>query len=114
MLLAGGIDGGNEECVLHNARMLGEAGVKVPVVYAGNRVCQDQIREIFARYGIRGSICENVMPRLNVLNIEPARKVIKSIFMNNITAAKGIKKIESELSEGIIPPRTRSCRRRNF
>jgi uncharacterized protein (TIGR01319 family) len=103
VLLAGGIDGGNEECVLHNARMLGEAGVKVPVVYAGNRVCQDQIREIFARYGIRGSICENVMPRLNVLNIEPARKVIKSIFMNNITAAKGIKKIESELSEGIIP-----------
>jgi|SRR5690554_5756557 len=103
VLLAGGTDGGNEDCVLYNARMLGEAGVKIPVVYAGNRACQDQIQAIFKEYNIRGWICDNVMPRLNVLNIESARKVIQSIFMNNITEAKGIKKIETEFAEGIVP-----------
>ncbi|MDD4077486.1 MAG: methylaspartate mutase accessory protein GlmL [Bacilli bacterium] len=103
ILLAGGTDGGNQECVIHNAAMLGKIGIQIPVVYAGNRSCQDQIQTIFKEYKIRGWICDNVMPRLNVLNIESARQVIQTIFMNNITAAKGIKKIEEEIDGGVLP-----------
>jgi len=103
VLLAGGTDGGNEECVIHNAKILGEVGVGVPVVYAGNRSCQDQIQTIFKEYQIRGWICDNVMPRLNVLNIDSARKVIQTIFMNNITIAKGIKSIKKEIDGKLLP-----------
>jgi len=103
VLLAGGTDGGNSECVIHNAKMLGKAGLKIPIVYAGNRSCQDEISEIFKKYGINGWICDNVMPKLNTLKIDSARDVIKNIFMNNIVGAKGIKKIEDEI-DGVLFP----------
>lgn len=103
ILLAGGTNGGNSECVLYNARMLGEAGIKIPVIYAGNKSCIDEIEEIFAEYQINGYICENVMPKINVLNIPSAREKIREIFLQNIIVAKGIKKIEQEIDKVILP-----------
>ena len=32
VLLAGGTDGGNRECVIHNAKKLVEAGISVPII----------------------------------------------------------------------------------
>lgn len=103
ILLAGGTDGGNSECVLYNAKMLGEAGVKIPIIYAGNKSCIDEIEEIFAEYNLNGYICENVMPQINVLNIPSAREKIREIFLKNIIVAKGIKKIETEIDKVILP-----------
>ena len=103
ILLAGGADGGNSECVLFNARLLGEMGIRIPVVYAGNKSCQDEIEEIFTRYGIDGHICDNVMPRINVLNVKCAREKIREIFLKKIIVAKGIKKIEAEIDQVVLP-----------
>ena len=103
ILLAGGTDGGNQECVLYNAKMLGEANFSIPVVYAGNKECHDDIRDIFAKYNMNGYICENVMPKLNELNITSAQEVIRDIFMTNIIEAKGIKKIEQEIDQIVFP-----------
>lgn len=103
VLLAGGTDGGNRDCVLYNAEILGKTGIKIPVVYAGNKSCQDEIMAIFEKYHMEYYICDNVMPRLNVLNIDSAREVIRKVFMNNIIEAKGIKKIENEIDEIILP-----------
>lgn len=103
ILLAGGTDGGNQECVIYNAKMLGEAGISIPIVYAGNSKCHEDIRGIFSKYDINGYICENVMPKLNELNIGSAQSVIRDIFMTNIIEAKGIKKVEAEIDEVIFP-----------
>ena len=103
ILLAGGTDGGNEECVLYNARMLGEGGIKIPIIYAGNKSCSDEIEDIFKEFGMDGYICENVMPQINVLNLPSARDKIREIFLKNIIVAKGIKKIESEIDKVILP-----------
>ena len=46
ILLAGGTDGGNSECVLYNAKMLGEAGIKIPVIYAGNNLSGKYMRDL--------------------------------------------------------------------
>ena len=103
ILLAGGTDGGNSECVLYNAKMLGEAGIKIPIIYAGNKSCIDEIEDIFREYNLNGFICENVMPQINVLNIPSARDKIREIFLQNIIVAKGIKKIETEIDKVILP-----------
>ena len=103
ILLAGGTDGGNSECIIHNAELLGQAGIDIPVIYAGNKSCIDEIEAIFNKYGINGYICENVMPQINVLNIPSAREKIREIFLKNIIVAKGIKKIESEIDKVILP-----------
>lgn len=103
ILLSGGTDGGNTECVLYNERMLAESGIKIPIVYAGNKNCDDEIIAIAEKYGLSEYICSNVMPRLNVLNILDAREKIRSIFLKNIIEAKGIKKIEQKIDKIMLP-----------
>ena len=68
-LLVGGTDGGNTECILHNARMLARMEFDFPVVIAGNRVAARECARILAGHDV--SVCENVMPKFGVLNIEP-------------------------------------------
>ena len=103
ILLAGGTDGGNSECVLFNQKMLAESGIKIPIIYAGNKNCQDEIQQIAQEYGMNEYICGNVMPKLNQLRVDEARDKIREIFLKNIIEAKGIKKIESEIDKVILP-----------
>lgn len=102
ILLAGGTDGGNSECILHNAKRLAEFGVQVPVVVAGNKSALDDIEEIFEGK-VDYYVAENVMPKLNQLNVESARETIRTIFMKNIIKAKGMTHVMEELS-GIVMP----------
>jgi len=103
ILLAGGADGGNFETAVFNANALGKAGIKIPVVYAGNKSVQDEIIEIFEKYNMDGHICDNVMPAINVLNITSAKEKIREIFLKQIIEAKGIKKIENEINKVVLP-----------
>lgn len=103
ILLAGGTDGGNKECIIHNAKMLAEFKVKVPVVVAGNKAATDKIENILKEAEIDCYITENVMPFINKLNVEPSREEIRKVFMNKIVEAKGMKKAE-EFIKGILMP----------
>ncbi|KRQ86127.1 hypothetical protein ABG79_02066 [Caloramator mitchellensis] len=103
ILLAGGTDGGNRDCIIHNAKLLAKYIGSVPVVVAGNKNAQEEIEEIFKEAGVYFKITENVMPRLNQINVEPAREVIREIFMEKIVEAKGMKKAESFV-RGILMP----------
>lgn len=101
ILLTGGTDGGNKECILHNAEMLATLPPLCPVVIAGNRATADDCADLLA--GWETHICDNVMPRFNELKIEPAQHEIRQIFLNRIIQAKGLSKA-SELINGIMMP----------
>lgn len=103
ILLAGGTDGGNKECIIHNAKALAAGGVKLPIVVAGNKVAADEVEETLDKGGVFYRSTENVMPKLNVLNVEPAREEIRKIFMEKIIEAKGMKEAENFIS-GILMP----------
>jgi len=103
ILLAGGADGGNSECVIYNAELLGKMKIDKPIIYAGNKSAQDDIEDLFKQYHLDGYICDNVMPKINVLNIESSRDKIRQIFLDKIIEAKGIKSIESEIDAVILP-----------
>ena len=100
-LLVGGTDGGNSDCITHNARVLSEIGGSFPVILAGNRNAARECEKILS--GREVHICENVMPRFGTLNIEPTQKQIREVFLNRIVLAKGLTKA-SELIEGIMMP----------
>lgn len=102
LLLAGGTDGGNSSCILHNANMIKDFEISIPVVVAGNKSCNDEIMEIF-NGSIEYHITENVMPNLNTINVEPARETIRSIFMKQIVHAKGMENVERSISEILMP-----------
>lgn len=103
ILLAGGTDGGNKDCIIHNAKMLAESGIELPIVVAGNKVAVDTVEKILSDANMFYKITDNVMPKLNVLNVEPAREEIRKIFMEKIVEAKGMKKAE-DYTSGILMP----------
>jgi len=88
LLLTGGTDGGNAKCVLHNAEMLAGATGEFPIIIAGNRSSGHEAMRLLAHR--RAYLCENVMPSIGELNIEPARKLIREIFLERIVRAKGL------------------------
>ena len=101
VLLAGGTDGGNSEVILHNARALGASRLDCPIVYAGNRAAWDEAEPLLA--GKEVLCTENVMPELNVLNIEPARAAIREVFIRRIVQAKGIDRARGTCDAVLMP-----------
>ena len=100
-LLVGGTDGGNTECILHNAKMLASMKPTFPIVIAGNRSAAKQCQTILE--GCETYVCPNVMPKFGVLKIEPTQKQIREIFLNRIVQAKGLSKATQLLSDIMMP-----------
>jgi len=88
MLLTGGTDGGNTKCILHNAEMLANVEYSFPIIVAGNRNAGHDVMKILAHHEVY--LCENVMPTVGSINIEPARQKIREIFLERIVNAKGL------------------------
>jgi uncharacterized protein (TIGR01319 family) len=100
-LLTGGTDGGNKACILHNAAMLARCRAEFPILIAGNRSCARECETLLN--GKEVYRCENVMPRMNELTIEPVQNKIREVFLRKIIQAKGLSKAR-ELISGILMP----------
>ncbi|MFD3156441.1 GlmL-related ornithine degradation protein [Haloimpatiens sp. FM7330] len=101
IMIAGGTDFGERETALYNAELIREENLGIPVVYCGNIANREEIKEIFEGQEIY--IIDNVYPKIDELNVEPARKVIQIAFENNIIKAPGMDKIK-EMVNGVIMP----------
>jgi len=90
VLLVGGTDGGNSEVLLHNARRLGIGRVAVPVVVAGNADASAEAAHELVSRGRRAVVTANVLPRIGVLEPEPARAAIREVFIRHVIGGKGL------------------------
>ena len=98
ILLTGGVDGGDAATILHNAALLAQSSLAVPIVVAGNRAAAEVVADLLRR-GAKEALCvANVMPHAGKLDVEPAREAIRQIFMARITQAKGLDGLA-----GIVP-----------
>ena len=103
ILLAGGVDYGDREIVMANARSLASLELKTPLVYAGNKTVRSEIRRLFESAGMPVFIVENVYPRIDELNIDPVRKVIQDVFARHIVTAPGMENVRKMVQDDIIP-----------
>lgn len=103
ILLSGGTDGGNEDVILHNAEVISQLRIDVPIVYAGNKCSATKTKWILERNDKSVSIIKNILPELNNLNIEPVQGLIRKLFLSNIIRAKGISKRMEFLSSVLMP-----------
>jgi uncharacterized protein (TIGR01319 family) len=103
ILIAGGVDYGERETALYNFEQISLSGISAPVIYAGNAENQSDIRAMAAASGIRLYVIENVYPKVDILNVEPARKIIQKAFEEHITHAPGMAKVR-EMVDGLIIP----------
>jgi uncharacterized protein (TIGR01319 family) len=103
ILLAGGVDYGEKETILHNAKEFAAFKLNVPFVIAGNCAVKDEVCEILVKSGNRVYPTENVYPKVDQLNVDPIRDVIQEIFSEHIIHASGMDKIEAMVKRPIIP-----------
>lgn len=105
VLVAGGVDYGESDTALYNAEVIAKLELEVPVIYAGNVVNHDDVKEIFEEAG-KGHllyIVENVYPKIDLLNVEPTRKVIQDVFEEHIIHAPGMAHVRDLVNGPIIP-----------
>ena len=91
VLLVGGTDGGDSEVLLRCARAL--AGCPWPVVVAGNREAGAEVAALLDAAGTSCTTTANVLPRIGVLEPEPARRAIREAFLGHVIGGR-------ELSSG--------------
>lgn len=101
IMIAGGTDYGERETALYNAELISAENVNKPIVYCGNIENREEISEIFE--GQELYIIDNVYPRVDELNVEPARKIIQQAFEKNIIKAPGMSKIKEMVDGSIMP-----------
>ncbi|MFI7545497.1 glutamate mutase L [Actinoplanes sp. NPDC049599] len=88
ILLVGGTDGGDGEVLLHNARRLGTARLRVPVVLAGNAEVRGQAAALLTDRRVPVTVTGNVLPRIGVLDPGPARAAIRQVFLRHVIGGK--------------------------
>lgn len=103
ILIAGGVDYGERDTAIYNAEMIASLDLNIPVIYAGNIENHEEIKLIFEETKYKLYITENVYPKIDLLNIEPTRKIIQDVFEEHITSAPGMKYIKNMVNESITP-----------
>ncbi|MEJ3744297.1 glutamate mutase L [Actinomycetes bacterium KLBMP 9797] len=84
LLLVGGTDGGDAATLTHNARRVGRARWRVPVVVAGNADAAADVRDALPD----AVVTDNVLPRIGVLNPGPARAAIREVFLRHVIGGR--------------------------
>ena len=111
ILLSGGIDGGTISHVVELAEILAAANpqprlgqnYKLPVIYAGNKNAQKQIKDTLGNM-VDLDIVDNIRPILEKENLEPSRDKIHDLFMEHVMQqAPGYKKLMSWTDAPIMP-----------
>ncbi|MBP1926204.1 uncharacterized protein (TIGR01319 family) [Sedimentibacter acidaminivorans] len=103
ILVAGGVDYGERDTALNNMEMILSMGLKTPIIYAGNIENQEEIKLMCDEAGVKVYIVENVYPKIDMLVVEPTRKVIQDAFEEHIIHAPGMTKVRDLVKGPIIP-----------
>jgi uncharacterized protein (TIGR01319 family) len=103
VMLTGGLDNGDEQCLLESAQALAASDLRVPVVIAGNAAVAHRAANSLSRTGIAVTISPNVMPAAGVLNVDPARGRIREVFIRHVIGGRQVRR-SSQLRQIVRMP----------
>ncbi|NEU03859.1 GlmL-related ornithine degradation protein [Clostridium senegalense] len=100
IMIAGGTDYGERDTALYNSEIIKNENLNIPIVYCGNTANVEEVKGIFE--GDELYIIDNVYPRVDEINVEPARKIIQEVFERNIVKAPGMEQIRKMVDGAIM------------
>jgi uncharacterized protein (TIGR01319 family) len=103
VMLAGGVDYGEKDTVIANARAIARLGLNAPVIFAGNRAAAPEVDQCFREAGVEIHVVDNVYPRIDQLQVEPARRAIQAVFERHIVHAPGLGRVRQMVRGRILP-----------
>jgi uncharacterized protein (TIGR01319 family) len=83
--------------------MLAGLRLGVPVIYAGNIAVRRPVLRILQAAGVETCVADNVFPDVDVLNIEPVRRLIHEAFNRHIIHAPGMAALGELTRWSILP-----------
>ncbi|MHB1001154.1 MAG: glutamate mutase L, partial [Armatimonadota bacterium] len=110
ILMSGGTDGGTVTHLVEIAEMLLSAdprprlgiGVKLPVIYAGNKEAAEAVNAVIGDQ-VDLKVVDNLRPTLDRENLYPAREAIHELFLQHVMQqAPGYSKLMTWTSAGIM------------
>lgn len=103
VLLSGGVDGGDEAGILHNARQLRKLSGAPGFIVAGNAFASNRAAAELCGVTSAVELVENVFPQPGTINLDDTRQAVRTLFMQHITRAKGLDRMMVELRTGCEP-----------
>lgn len=105
IMISGGVDYGEKETALINAKKIAQMKLDIPVIYAGNIQNHSIVKDFFKEAGQESYlyISDNVYPKIDVLEVDKTRKIIQDVFEKHIIRAPGMEKVKTVITDNIIP-----------
>jgi len=103
IILSGGVDYGEKKTVINNAKIISEAPLFSPIIYAGNIAAADEVKNILKNANKKVYVVDNVYPNIDELNVKPAREIIQKVFEEHIVKAPGMEKLRDMVDQAILP-----------
>lgn len=103
LFLCGGYENGNTSMVIRNAEMIAQSNLKVPIIYSGNCQAAQIVRQLLISAHKECYIIDNILPKIGVIHMEPAQRVIRDLFMQRITNMKGLAEVKEHLDYILMP-----------
>jgi uncharacterized protein (TIGR01319 family) len=103
VLFCGGYENGNETILLHNAAVLAESNLTIPIIYAGNSNIVNKVRGLMQIGRKECFVANNIIPDIGQLNTEMAENIVREVFLQRIVNMKGLDKVKETL-DGILMP----------
>ncbi len=105
IMISGGVDYGEKQTALTNAKIIANLKLSIPVIYAGNIQNHNLVKKYFsdADQADYLYLSNNVYPKIDVLEVEKTRKIIQDVFEQHIIKAPGMEKIKKIINADIIP-----------
>lgn len=103
LLFCGGYENGSKEVILHNATILAQSDIHLPVIYAGNSAVAQDVRRILTTAHKECYVTDNVIPQVGMFNKEGAENIIRNIFLERIVNMKGLSHVSEILDKMVMP-----------
>ncbi len=103
LLFCGGYENGNKSILIHNADMLASCSIFCPIIYAGNSSIAVDVRRKLTLAGKECFIVPNIIPDVGILNIDPAERIIRDVFLKRIIHMKGLDIIKNSVDAVVMP-----------
>jgi len=103
VLFCGGYENGNETTVLHNAKILSESNLRIPIIYAGNSSIITSVRGLMQMGRKECFVADNLIPNVGLLNTTMAENIVREVFLQRIVNMKGLNNVK-EILDGILMP----------
>ena len=104
VLLAGGTDFGDQKSIIENAHIIVESKIDTMVVVAGNVAAAAKVSKILRDGAVSHIRIPNIMPTIHKLLVDEAREVIHKEFIKQITKAKGLDRLTTQITNDRIIP----------